>query len=352
MATKRGPKLPPYVQRVRTARGWRYRGWWMENDRRCFGPLRDTPEEAHQDSMRQRGILAGPLGRLTLADAIQAVRMESAGLAEKTRAGYEERWKVLTAAFDETKWLDSFTPEHVEWFIGRRLARGASPSTVVEHDLKALSRLFNLAHARGLLPRLVVNPVLAARKPAVEEPLRAVLPWVEAMDVVDTLRESGRRQALVDAGVLDLLLHTGLRKTEAARLLRSDVDAHRMVVRGKTGRRVLPLPDRLAELLAAVADHDRGDGVLPGATEQRRRDLVRRACERWAERLDMPAIEPHAMRRTFATELRRRRVPREVIADLLGHKRGRDSVTDLYLGTFDPELHRALELLWGDEGWT
>ena len=333
-------KLPRYVQA--TAGG--YRGWWMEAGVRRFGAVVAEPAEAHAEALRRRAVLGAPRGRLTLGIAIEVARAASEDLAAKTRAGYEERWAVLLQAFDRNKWLDSFTTADVEWFAERRAAKGASPATIVKHDLKALSRLFRLAHARGLLPELVADPVRAARKPRVPEPRREVLLWDAATKAIKQVRESGHRCAAADADVLELLRRTGLRKAEAGRLLKSDVDDVRAIVRGKTGQRVLPLPDSLRELIARVAARSRGDGVLPGDSDRQRADVVRRACERWAKRLDLP-IQPHALRRTFATELRRRRVAREVIADLLGHARVRDSITDLYVRTFDPELEHALSLL-------
>lgn len=315
-----------------------FRGWWLENGVRRFGVVVATAAEAHEEALRRRAVLGAPRGRLTLGDAIEEARRASVDLAPKTRAGYEERWAVLTAAFDRNKWLDSFTPADVEWFAERRAARGASPATIVKHDLKALSRLFRLAHARGLLPTLVADPVRAARKPRVPEPKRQVLLWDAATEVIDRVRRSGHRCAEADADVLELLRRTGLRKAEAARLLRDDVEPVRMTVRGKTGQRVLPLPAALRELVDRVAARSRGPGILPGETEAQRAGAVRRACAR-------AGVQPHALRRTFATELRRRRVAREVIADLLGHARHRDSVTDLYVHTFDPELEHALSLL-------
>lgn len=64
-----------------------------------------------------------------------------------------------------------------------------------------------------------------------------------------------------------------------------------------------------------------------------------------------PRLHPHAMRHTFASELARRGVPEHIIADLLGHKRRRSSITSRYISAVGPAYMQAMALLWNGEEW-
>lgn len=327
----------PYTQPFRDG----FRGWWMEGGRRRYTPVLPSAQQAHDEAVRHRQRIAdrkraGQVRSLTLAEGIELVRQVTKD--RRRRAGtvryLEGTFSLLLQAFGPESPLDEFTPQHVNNWIRFRL-RTVKPNTV-RHNLTVFSRIFNVAIAEGLI---TTNPVRAARAPQVEDTKIDVFAWPEAVALIAKL-ECGRTRDLAT-----LLLHTGLRRAEVARLSRADVQPATITVQGKTGGRVVPITKATHEVVARTVP-------LPGNTEDKRIDHVRRFMERARKKLREPRWHAHALRHTFASELARLGVPEHIIGDLLGHKRRRSSITSRYVSAFGPEYHRAVSLLGGDQPWS
>lgn len=152
-----------------------------------------------------------------------------------------------------------------------------------------------------------------------------------------------------DATVLLLAAGTGLRREEIAKLRLSNIAREgavprwlRLQVKGRKDVE-LPLPKLLQTALAAwiaFAGREGDDPLFPrsltgaapisGTTVWR---AVKAAARRAG--IDAARATPHAVRRTFARELRKDGVPLETIRELLGHSSV--TVTERYIGPLEIE---------------
>ncbi len=327
-------KTLPYVQRYRGG----FRGWWMDNGRRRYTGRYPTAEQAHEEAKRRRERADRGLPRLSLTAGIELVRtyLQDQGRRSGTMRFYEGNFSIILSCFTGPSSLDEFTTEQIQRFIHKRQRDGVSANSI-RHNLQVFSRIFNVGRKEGYLTR---NPVDSARRPQVEDTKISVFDWHDACDIADTIAETGDTQ---DANTLRLILYTGLRRAEVARLGSGDLGEGRLVIEGKTSGRTLPVPAQLGKLLARLG----GNGhFVPGDTEDRRCEHVRRVFARWKRRLGERRLHPHALRHTFASELAKHGVAEHVIADLLGHARKRSSVTQRYVTVFGPEYLSAMQLLW------
>jgi len=136
-----------------------------------------------------------------------------------------------------------------------------------------------------------------------------------------------------DRALLLLLYATGMRRSEAAGLDRSDIDRRRRLirVRGKGGReRIVPVA-RTA--VTALADYERRwrDERLPIRNE--RAVFLNRRGERLSVRsinrivramaggdTELARLHPHMLRHSFATHLLARGADLRLVQELLGHR--------------------------------
>lgn len=323
----RPPKLPRYVRRSRD----KYQGWWMEDGIRYYSSPVFTAEEAHEIALSRRRSIKRPTGRLTLEHGMDIVRVDlrRTEARQQTLDWYEKKFGTLLRAWEPTMILDEFTRAEVEWFIERRQAHDIGASTI-HADIRALSRIFVLAMPDD------PNPCTGVRKPKRRAPKPSVFQWTDALDVVATVAEASTE----DADVMRLALYSGARKGELASMTGASLSGQRIEMSGKRGDRDIPAPPQLVELANRVCP-------LPGQTQGRREDYVRRAFARWQSRLEEPRLKPHAFRHTFASELVRLGVSLPVVEDLLGHNRKATSITQLYVTVFGEEHVAAMAKLWG-----
>ncbi len=341
---RRRRKTLPYGQRYRG----RFRGWWLDNGRRRYTGRYPTEEGAHKEAVLRRKQQGrnGQVGRLDLQGAIDLVRHKTH--AQGRRAGtlryLEGNFSIILSCFSSGSPLDEFTTKHIERFIRKRQKDGVSANTI-RHNLTVFSRIVNVAIQASYIDR---NPVNNADRPQVEDTKIDVFKWNDLLEcVIPSIRGAAyddlRSDPKQDADIILLFAHTGLRRAEVARLTVSDFDGEQLHIFGKTGGRVLPVPPQLGELLNRMRE---GKGFVPGNTEAKRTEAIRRVFERWQKRLGEPRLHAHALRHTFASELARRNVPEHVIADLLGHKRRRSSITSRYVSALGREYVEAMACLW------
>lgn len=177
-----------------------------------------------------------------------------------------------------------------------------------------------------------------------------VLDWQVANRLMAQARKVDEWAALV----FDLFLHTGVRRTEAARLKFADLDCDDAVLTirgGKRRPRSLPAPEGLVEVMALLVQEVLGwpesDYLFPGEDEDDRADFITRLFRRWSVQLKEPRWHAHALRHTFASELARQGVNENTIGRLLGHSQGgAKSITSRYIQVHAPELKAAMALLW------
>lgn len=104
-----------------------------------------------------------------------------------------------------------------------------------------------------------------------------------------------------DLAVHAVLLDTGIRVGELASLTRPSIREGSLLVDGKSGQRVVPVSDRVEELLRRQGD-ERGlwIGLKGRMTTSGLQNVVRRCMRRAG--FEMPKIGPHTLRHTFALQ--------------------------------------------------
>ena len=201
----------------------------------------------------------------------------------------------------------------------------------------------------------------AARNRAQAE-MRAWLGWLHERELVETVALAGvkkrgvektRTRVLTDAelgaisrvttdrtpysDIVRVLLHTGMRKGEAANLQPRDLDfkARTIKVReevAKTTERVIPMIDAIAPMLAERAEGQRDEAYIFGDGSGFRAPFS--GWGKSTDRLRAVAGEDwtlHDIRRTVATRLYEAGVDSLVIEDLLGHTTGvRGGIAGVY----------------------
>lgn len=319
----------PWVQRVRKPYGMRYRACRMLDGLRRYGPLRETTAQAHADAVAMgKANEPPPAGVWTVHDAVEAVQDEmrtkrSAGTLE----AFSESAKVLQRYWLPDLPLASISQAGIELFIRARLRtpvgkalkgvppkRFVSASTVVT-NLRALSRILRLAIKRG---HLKANPLVGVDLPRVERRQMDFFSPGELAAILRRIRESERLEHAAHADLIELLFRTGLRRAEACRLAKGDVDLAngRLLVRGKTGHRELPTSGELEQVLRRQLLRAKdGDKLIPGGEE-----WVTVVFRRWRERLQEPRLHAHAMRHSAATAMVAAGVDVHTIATVLGHR--------------------------------
>jgi integrase/recombinase XerD len=226
-----------------------------------------------------------------------------------TRAVY---WRTLRswARWCAERDLDVLAAErvHVERWMRELEERGRKASTRTGH-LSALAGYYAEALDQGAVSR---NPAARVRRPRVShDSPRLGLDRDEARALLRAAERAGRR----DHALVSLLLHCGLRVSEAISVSAGDLGSsrgHRVVevVRKGGARRVLPLPPPAAAAVELLLEELRERGPL-GAADPLLVDgagarLDRFDAVRIVRRLARAAgiakvVSPHSLRHTFVT---------------------------------------------------
>lgn len=304
-----------------------YRAVVSVEGKRVYGPTRSSVEDAMEDRLRMRGRIGDiPAQLATLADGYELLRTDAKKHASpETQRYYEQQIRALRRHFQDSAPLHHIRRQHIDAFVSKRLdervgkppekgetdTRKSVTGETIRKNLRTIGRIYTLAIDAGWCSegdrpfgRGYINRV-RHDKPGTDwltiEELRAVL---------DKLYSDGRPE---DADVIAFLSYTGLRRMEAARLEKSDIDLKRgcIFVRGKRGNREIPIASEAAPLCARLCLRER---PFPGGVGE-----LRRACDR-AKRLmgDDKRLHPHALRHSFGAALSKSHTP-AVVARLMGH---------------------------------
>lgn len=204
--------------------------------------------------------------------------------------------------------LDQITPTDIQLYFRER-EQVAKPGTL-QHERMLLKKMFQAAIDDG---HLTVNP-LRAVKPFRSEPKTRVMTRDE---------ETALRQVLSDEWVrwLTVATTTGLRLGELMALRPCDVEGDWLTVRGETNKtrkaRRVPLRPETKAALAEQRVVRAGDDTVPYFRFTK--DAARKALQRACAKLEIPAIGPHDMRRTFATRCAEGGMWPKHLQTILGH---------------------------------
>lgn len=243
-----------------------------------------------------------------------------------TRDAYRRDATVFLAYLEATG-LDLLAVRrpHLDVFARVRQAAGDAPATL-NRRLAAVSAFYAYAVDDGALQ---LNPAARVRRAAVDadHSTTAALTRREAEDLLGAAREhSPRAHALVD-----LLLSTGMRISEALGARTSALAADRLVIVRKGGKAaVIPLPEHTVEALRVMAGST-GKELARGDEAERwlfatasGRPWDRTDAAKVLTRLALKAglgkrVSPHVLRHTHATLALELGVALHHLQDSLGH---------------------------------
>ncbi|OSM93846.1 site-specific tyrosine recombinase XerC [Lonsdalea populi] len=266
--------------------------------------------------------------------------LSAAGYSPRTMESYRER-PLPFAAWCEDRGLP-YAPQvslavlegYQRWLRGYRKADG-KPLTAGSqlNRLSAIRMLF-----RWLLKRHVIlyNPAEMLQLPKEERRLPAqVLSEEETGGVLQSV-ESGTVIGLRNRVILEVLWSTGVRRTEAANLMLSDIDLSRGVMAVRQGKgnkdRVVPLGERACKWLVRYLNHARPElakrydsGHL--FISHRGKGLARATLTQMAGKairgtghLDKPGA-CHVFRHSMATQMLENGADTRHIQAILGHEK-------------------------------
>jgi len=256
---------------------------------------------------------------------------------------------------------DSITTQEIDAKLLENVGpRGSKWTETTSNEYRAtLSHTFKLAIDRG---ELTVNPAQKAHRYKLNNARTRELSFAEE----ERLRKAIRELYPDKEPELDLALHTGVRRSNLYGIRGADrrpmppldwkdVDLDWKIIklpRSKPGPGYnVPLNETALAALKVLRERSDGAGAVV------RKHRVRKAegreiysCRKWFEAcLKKAAIEDfcyHDLRHTFATRLRRNRVPLEDIAALLGHGvERRLGMTARYAHVDLDRLHEAVATL-------
>jgi len=177
--------------------------------------------------------------------------------------------------------------------------------------------------------------------------------WLSKKDQYALLRAVQKEGKPRDEAVIMLLLHTGLRVSEASNLRLSDIEISerkgQLTVRdGKGGKqRVIPLNADVRKALGAYLEtrpDAAHDYLLVGKQKGRLKPWgIQYVASKYAYQARLDGVTPHTLRHTFAKNLVDAGVSLDKVATLLGHKNL--NTTRMYTRPSRADLAQAVEKL-------
>ena len=337
MLGMRKRRLPPYVRRRKRVSGEVYEAAVRVGDGYAYGPVRQTPQEAHADAMKMRRRLDRMPAKIpSVAEAFDGVEAELEGNRTKGYVDWfqSQRRMIFRHLREETPITEVGT-DVLRAFIRARqrdtvggTERAVSPNTILAHR-RAFSLVFKHALQQGWIDR---NPLEVTKWPREVETKRD---WLTKEELRALLARIGE-ESLEDRDVVLLAAWTGLRRSELARLRVEDVDLDggRLWIRGKTRSEDYGFPAQLRPALERLVARAEGGLLVPGGPQR-----ITLVFRKWAQRLREPRFHAHALRHSLATALLRDGVPIQVVQRVMRHKR--ITTTMIYTHIADDQLRAA-----------
>ena len=255
-----------------------------------------------------------------------------------------DRW--LIPVFGD-RYLFDMTLAAAERYKQQRL-ESVDPATV-NKEVNCLKAMLNTAVRWGYLKENPLKGMSALKEPPGR--LRYLAPdettrLIAACDTPPYLRP-----------IVDLAMHTGMRRSEILALRWGDVDLRRRTITlshtKNNERRVIPINDTVAAALRAWPRIVGSDAIFPDLNGP----MVTRAFERACRKADVPNLRLHDLRHTFASYLAMGGCNLRAIQQLLGHKDLRMTARYAYLSADHLQqavnsldtvfgLNRLVDTLW------
>jgi len=274
--------------------------------------------------------------------------LQARGLSQRTIRSY------TTTMFRFFKWIEqtygdfdmtAITPLDVADYRRQLIEKGRKPATI-NHALDVLSSFFDWACAEGMVK---INPTTGIKR--VQEQKNAPR-WLDRRELGTLIRTVHKYGNQRDIALVMLLIHTGLRISEAVSLRLEDIvlrerSGYVRVWHGKGDKyREVPLNITIRRVLDGYINETNGVWLFPG---RRNGFITTRAAENVLTKYGRLAgmdITPHMLRHTFGKMLVDAGESLDRVAALMGHSNL--NTTARYTRPSVQDLEKAVEKLAWD----
>lgn len=256
---------------------------------------------------RLAGISFRELATLALADK------ESRGLSTRTVAKDRQRLAPINLAFGNLP-ADKLPPARIEAFLRERKDAGNCGSTANRYR-SLVSSIFSFGVRSGTVR---ANPCLRVHRSRESESRIRFLEREEET----ALRAAIAKMSPQWEAEFDLALHTGIRRGEQFSLQWKNVSLERgiIAVRGKTGRRFVPLNSTARRAIERLWPLSNGSAFVCAEAKREGQSDWRRWFEDACKKAKIEDFRWHDLRHTFASRLVMAGVDLRSVQELLGHK--------------------------------
>ena len=233
--------------------------------------------------------------------------------------------RAILNGFGVTIFLNEVTPQRLAQYRDNRMKK-VSPSSI-QKEFALLSHLFNVARREWGI--LIENPVLEVLRPKIRNNRTRFLTKEEAQRLLDAAKTS-RNQKLYP--YLLVMMHTGMRPSEAAGLKWGDVDLDKRLVKlqvTKTDMRYVPLTEMAETILRSIRSDNATSSMyvfLPPESVASKQ-LADVPCLHFKKsfmtakiKAGLEDLHLHDLRHTAASHLLMAGVDLRTLAEILGHK--------------------------------
>ncbi|MBN2379074.1 tyrosine-type recombinase/integrase [candidate division WOR-3 bacterium] len=211
--------------------------------------------------------------------------------------------------------------QDVRGFIALQTRLGYSKRTI-QRRLSSAKSLFKFLCAEE---RIKLNPARLVKGPRLSKRLPHVFTQSQMEEVFTRLNMADDPDLLRDRAIVELLYDEGLRISELAGLDVPNIDFARGEIKvfGKGSKeRIVPLGSRASDAVKSYIEARTSGPVFikePAGKRMGVRDLRRIVNYYLSQLPDAPAVNPHALRHSFATHLMERGADLRAVQELLGH---------------------------------
>ncbi len=262
-------------------------------------------------------------GVKTFGDALVLFRKRyqaDVNLRPKSKIYYDERIQAL-----KTSWPELMTtPLHKVSYDAlltwqSRFAANNCPSAV-NNTLSVIKRIFAIGIEAGVI---IANPAVRLKRSKIRKTHLQMPTAEEFQQLVETMSSSGSGWAKACSRLVRFFAYSGLRLTEAANVLRSDIDLNKNRIHVRIAKgdkpRIVPILPEMRELLEEILAEqpDMPDDQTIMAVHECQKALTT-ACKK----IGIARITHHGLRHFFATRCLNNKVDAHTLSVWLGHVDG------------------------------
>jgi integrase len=290
------------------------------------GEAKDWAANIERDMRMGRYQEARPVESLTFSEALNKY-LDQVSTTKRPNSESRDRdsAKAILDGFGKDLPLVDINAQRLVVYRDARL-KSVSPSTI-QKEFALLSHLFNIARREWGLS--VHNPVPEVARPKVSNNRTRFLTKEEAQKLLDVAHTSQNKNLYP---YLLLMMHSGMRPSEAAGLKWEDVDLDARLVKlkiTKTDMRYVPLTEVAEKVLRSIRPADAGNETfvfLPPSSPLLEKILTRpnlhfrRSFNTARTKAGLEDVHLHDLRHTAASHLLMAGVDLRTLAEILGHK--------------------------------